>query len=148
MGEDKAGGDNKSRDENSGRYVSKTSTREILDTFERLSESNIPTSDLKEELGYETPGAIQRLEKDMEYLKREDLGHGNPTLWSLRHTRSDFLEAFDTLGDLTPTEEIADHLECPEEVALEWLYKLKDEGQVGSHTRGEDMTPLWSKIED
>jgi len=134
--------------DNSHRFTPETSVKEVLDALEKHGEKMVKTSVIADEIDYTAHGAKKRLRRLDDYVEEEDFGQGSTSLWTLQHTRSDFLDAFDALGDLTPTEEIADHLECSEEVVLEWLYKLKDEGEVGSHTRGEDMTPLWSKIED
>jgi predicted ArsR family transcriptional regulator len=136
------------RDEESQRFNPQSTVREILDTFEDNGEKNIPTGDLAEELEYSKHGITHRLRSLSEYVEEENLGQGNPILWSLKYTRRDFLKAFETLGDLTPPEEIAEHVGCSEEVAREWLYKLKDEGELATHTRGEDISPLWSRMPD
>ena len=135
-------------DDGSHRFTPETTVRDIIDALERNGEENVPTSDIASEIDYTLQGTTKRLRNVSEYVEEQSLGEGNPILWSLRYTRSDFLDAFDALGDLTPTEEIADHLNCSDEVAREWLYKLKDEGEVGTHTRGDDISPLWSKIPD
>jgi len=126
------------RDEESQRFTAQSSVREILDTFEKHGEENIPTGDLAEELDYTKHGISHRLRKELpEYVEEENLGQGNPILWSLRYTRSDFLGALDELEDLTGTDEIAEYVGCNEEVAKEWMFKLKDEGEVVSKPRGQ-----------
>jgi hypothetical protein len=137
----------KPRDD-SHRFTPESSVQEILDAFEKHGEKRIKTTTIGDEIGYTRTGTTKRLRRLDDYIEEEHAGQGSTSLWSLKYTRSDFLNAFDALGDLTPTEEIADHLNCSDEVAREWLYKLKDEGEVGTHTRGEDISPLWSKVPD
>jgi predicted ArsR family transcriptional regulator len=135
----------KPRDE-THRFTPETSVQEVIQALEKHGEKRVKTSTVADEIDYTSQGAKKRLRRLDDYVEEEDFGQGSTSLWSLRYTRSDFLDTFDALGDLTPTEEIADHLNCSDEVAREWLYKLKDEGEVGTHTRGEDISPLWSKI--
>jgi hypothetical protein len=59
-------------------------------------------------------------------------------------TSRDFLGSLDELDDLTPTDQIAEHVGCSVEVAREWLFKLEDE--LATHTRGKDISPLWSRM--
>jgi predicted ArsR family transcriptional regulator len=58
--------------------------------------------------------------------------------------RDDIMGILDEKGDLLRTEQIAEHIGCTEEVAKEWMFKLKDEGDVVSKPRG-DRGLLWVK---
>jgi hypothetical protein len=87
---------------------------------------------------------IKRLRQHPEYFEEEDLGQGNPILWSLKYTRRDFLGALDELDDLTPTNQIAEHTGCSVEVAREWLFKLEDEDEIVSKPMGSEHL-VWAK---
>jgi DNA-binding Lrp family transcriptional regulator len=121
--------DDKPRDEEEGVFVPQTSTREILDIMEKLGEKEITTTEIKEELGYTAAGTIRRLEKQSEYVERKDLGEGNPTIWKLKYTRRDFLDALDELDNTAPTQDIAERIGCSEEVARDMLFNLEEEGE-------------------
>jgi len=136
-----SGGD---RDESSHRFTPETSARDIIDALEKNGESNVPTSDIASEIDYTLQGTTKRLRNLSEYVEEQSLGEGNPILWSLKYTRRDFLDALSELGDLSQTEQISDHLGCDEEVALEWLFKLEDESEVVSKSRGNEGW-LWAK---
>ena len=125
------------RDEDSQRFTTQTSIRDVLDAFEKHGEKNIPTGELADELGYSKHGITHRLREIPEYVEETDLGEGNPNLWSLKHTRDDFIGAFERFGNITHTDKIVEHVGCPEEVAHEWLLKLEDEGEIGSLSRSE-----------
>ncbi|MDZ7687637.1 MAG: hypothetical protein U5J64_02750 [Halobacteriales archaeon] len=140
--------ENRPRDEESQRFVPETSIREVLTVLEKHGGENVTTGKVAEELDYSLHGTTKRLRRLDEYVEEENLGEGHSILWNLKYDRRDFLKAFDALGDLTPPEEIAEHVGCSEEVAREWLYKLKDEGELATHTRGEDISPLWSRMPD
>ncbi|MDZ7687282.1 MAG: hypothetical protein U5J64_00925 [Halobacteriales archaeon] len=145
---DKPERDDRSRDEESKRFVEETDTREILDIVEEKGGRRVATQEIADEIEYTLQGTTKRLRNLSEYIEEENMGKGNPLLWSLKYDRRDFLKAFDALGDLTPPEKIAEHVGCSEEVAREWLYKLKDEDELATHTRGEDISPLWSRMPD
>lgn len=59
-------------------------------------------------------------------------------------TRSDVLDALDELENLTRTKQIAEHLDCPEEKAKEWMLKLEEEDEVVSKNLG-DRRLIWVK---
>jgi hypothetical protein len=138
-------GGSRSRDEEKGQYAPESSIREIIDILEEKGSENVPTTDIRKELDYSPAGTIKRLRQHPDFFEENDLGEGNPILWSLRYDRRDFLGALDELDDLTPTEDIAEHVGCSEEVAREWLFKLEDEEEVTPKPRGEKYSPLWVK---
>ena len=144
--EDSNGGGSRSRDEEKGQFAPESSIRDIIDILEKHGNENVPTTEIREELEYSPAGTIKRLRQHPEYFEEKNLGEGNPILWSLKYTRKDFLNALsnDELGDLSQTEQIADHLDCDEEVVLEWMFKLEDEGEVVSKSRGSEGW-LWAK---
>ena len=62
-------------------------------------------------------------------------------------TRGDFLGALDELENLTRTKQIADHLDCSEETAEEWVLKLEEEEGIVSKKLG-DRRLIWVKKTD
>lgn len=60
------------------------------------------------------------------------------------YTHEDFLNALDELDDLTRTKQVANHVDCSEKVAREWVFKLEDEGELVSKEIG-DRRLLWIK---
>jgi DNA-binding IscR family transcriptional regulator len=58
--------------------------------------------------------------------------------------RDDFMGVLNEEDDLLRTEQIAEHVGCSEEVAKEWMFKMKEEGEVVSKPRG-DQGLLWVK---
>jgi len=124
------------------RFSPETSVQEILDAFEELGEKSIKTTTLADEIGYTRTGMMKRLRRLEDYVKEEHAGQGSSSLWTLKHTRRDFTDAMDELGDLSQTEQVAEHVGCPEEVAREWLFKLEDEDSLKSVPRGNEGL-LW-----
>jgi hypothetical protein len=59
-------------------------------------------------------------------------------------TRGDLLGALDELENLTRTKQIANHLDCSEEKAEEWVLKLEEEEEVVSKHLG-DRRLIWVK---
>jgi|GEM_PF-5559382 len=59
-------------------------------------------------------------------------------------TRGDLLGALDELENLTRTKQIANHLDCSEEKAEEWVLKLEEENEVVSKHLG-DRRLIWVK---
>jgi predicted ArsR family transcriptional regulator len=127
----------KPRDERS-RFSPESSVQEILNAFEKHGEKRIKTTVLSDEMDYTRQGIKKRLRRLDEYIEEEDFGQGSSSLWSLRYTRDDFIEAMDELDDLTRTEQIAEYVGCSEEVAREWMFKLEDEGVYVSMPRGDE----------
>jgi len=132
--------------EDTHRFTPDTSTRDILDALEKHGGNNVPTSDIADEIDYTLQGTTKRLRNLPEYVEERSLGEGNPILWSLKHDRRDFLDALsnDELGDLSRTDQIAEHLGCDEEVVLEWMFKLEDEDGVVSKPDGAGGW-IWAK---
>ena len=126
-------GEDKPRDEESQRFVPEKSVRELLNIFEDLG-GEATTSEVAEELDYSHAGAYKRLSNESEYFEKREVG--NSILWSLKYTRRDFLDVFDELDNLVPTQDIAEHVGCSEEVAREWLFKLEDEGELVRKLKG------------
>jgi predicted ArsR family transcriptional regulator len=126
------------------RFEPETSVQEVLDIFEEHGEKRIKTTELADEMDYTRQGITKRLRRLDEYVEEEDFGQGSSSLWSLKYTRDDFIEAMDELDDLTRTEQIADYVGCSEEVAREWMFKLEDEDVFLSMPRGDEGL-IWSK---
>jgi hypothetical protein len=59
-------------------------------------------------------------------------------------TRGDLLGALNELENLTRTKQIANHLDCSEEKAEEWVLKLEEEEEVVSKHLG-DRRLIWVK---
>jgi len=144
MGDASSRNGDKPRDEESQRFVPEKSVRELLDVFEKL-DGEATTNEVAESLDYTHAGAYKRLNNESEYFDRTEVG--NSILWSLHYTRTDFLDALDELGDLSRTEQIAEHVECSEDVAREWLLKLEDGDEIVSKHRG-GKSLLWAKLPD
>lgn len=125
----------KPRDDRS-RFTPETSVREVLDIFEEHGEKRIKTTVIADETDYTRQGIKKRLRRLDEYIEEEDFGQGSSSLWSLKYTRRDFLNVFDELDNLVPTQDIAEHIGCSEEVAREWLFKLEDEGELVRKPKG------------
>lgn len=143
MNESSDGGD-KPRDREKGQFVPEHSDREIIDILEKYGGKRVTTTEVREELGYTPAGTIKRLNSMPEYVEKVE--SGNTLLWSLKYDRRDFLNALsnDELGDLSRTDQIADHLGCDEEVVLEWMFKLEDEDEVVSKPMGNEGW-IWAK---
>ena len=146
MAEIDGGGRRKPRDDESNKFVPETSVQEIIKLLEEAGEG-VPTGDISDEIDYTRDGALKRLRrlKEQGFVEGRDLGQGRPILWSLKYDRRDFLNAFEEVGDLTPTNTIAEEVGCSELVAEEWLFKLEEEGKVRSKEGGKRKF-LWSKL--
>lgn len=59
-------------------------------------------------------------------------------------TRRDILGALDELEDLTRTKQIAEYLDCSEEIAEEWVLRLEEEEEVVSKHLGNRRL-IWVK---
>jgi predicted Rossmann fold nucleotide-binding protein DprA/Smf involved in DNA uptake len=141
-----AGDGNRSRDEDSKRFTEETSTQEVLTVLEDLGGKRVTTQEIANEINYTTQGTAKRLRDLSDYIEETNLGRGNPLLWSLKYDRNDFLDALsnDELGDLSRTDQIAEHLGCDEEVVLKWMLKLEDEDEVVSKPMGDEGW-IWAK---
>jgi hypothetical protein len=136
----------KPRDDRS-RFTPETSVREVLDILEEHGEKRIKTTVIADETDYTRQGIKKRLRRLDDYIEEEDFGQGSSSLWSLKYTRRDFLGALDELDDLTPTNQIAEHVGCSIEVAREWLFKLEDEDEIVSKPMGSEHL-VWVKKTD
>jgi predicted transcriptional regulator len=132
--------------EDTHRFTPDTSVRDIIEALEKHGGRNVPTSDIADEIDYTLQGTTKRLRNLSEYVEEKSLGEGNPILWSLKYEKRDFLDALsnDELGDLSRTDQIAEHLGCDEDVVLEWMFKLEDEDEVVSKPDGAGGW-IWAK---
>jgi len=134
----------KPRDGKSGRLLPETDIQEILDILDDNG-GVAKTSTVADELDYTLNGALKRLRKTSDYVEEDRDGRGSSSLWRLKYEKKDFLYALEKLGDLTPTEKIAEEVGCEKDVAYEWLCKLEKDDDVIAKDKGDDY--LWSKLE-
>lgn len=134
------------RDEKSGRFLPESDNQEILKILEEEG-GYARTGEVADALNYTANGALKRLRKASDFIEEDNSGRGSASIWELKYERKDFINALKIHGDLTPTEKIADEVDCPIEVAEAWLDMMERDGDVASKERAEDDY-LWSRTTD